>query len=122
MKSSRALILIAAAIAICLAGCGKNGPDPQTLDATYNSEQSKITEEFNQEMFASANLSPSRGDYLLGPGDLIEVKVFEAEKLNATVRVSSNGEISLPLLGEVDIEDKTASEAETLIENSYRDT
>ena len=38
------------------------------------------------------------------------------------MRVSSNGEISLPLLGEVDIEGKTASAAETMIENSYRDT
>jgi len=38
-------------------------------------------------------------DYKIGPEDLIEISVFEEEKLNKTVRVSSQGNISLPLLG-----------------------
>ncbi|GAC1631181.1 MAG: hypothetical protein NVS9B14_02650 [Candidatus Acidiferrum sp.] len=43
----------------------------------------------------------SAKDYLLGSDDLLDVSVFEAPDLNRTVRVSANGEISLPLLGDV---------------------
>jgi polysaccharide export outer membrane protein len=56
------------------------------------------------------------GDYLLGPGDLIQVSVFEAKELNADVRVSSRGQISLPLLNSVDVLNLTAAEAEEKIE------
>jgi len=37
-------------------------------------------------------------DYKIGPEDLLEISVFEEDKLNKTVRVSSQGNISLPLL------------------------
>ncbi len=49
------------------------------------------------------------GDYLLGPGDLIDIKVFEAEELNAVVRVSSSGVVNVPLLGDVSVINLTAA-------------
>jgi polysaccharide export outer membrane protein len=45
--------------------------------------------------------------YRIGPGDLIEVKVFEVDELNQTVRVSEDGSITLPLLGRVPVEGLT---------------
>jgi polysaccharide export outer membrane protein len=48
------------------------------------------------------------------------VKVFEAEGLNATVRISSRGYVTLPLLGAVLVKDLSAREAEEKIENLYR--
>ncbi len=56
------------------------------------------------------------GDYLLGPGDLIQVTVFETKELNAEVRVSSRGQISLPLIDTVEVRNLTAAEAEEKIE------
>ena len=56
------------------------------------------------------------GDYLLGPGDLVQVTVFETQDLNTEVRVSSRGQVSLPLLGSVEIRNLTAAEAEEKIE------
>jgi polysaccharide biosynthesis/export protein len=41
-------------------------------------------------------------DYVLGPGDLLEVQVVESGFLNQTVRVSNSSQISLPYLGLVD--------------------
>lgn len=38
-------------------------------------------------------------DYKLGPEDVIEVRVFELDQLNRTVRVSNDGNIELPLVG-----------------------
>ncbi len=41
--------------------------------------------------------------YRIGPGDLLEVRVFEVEQLSQTVRVSEDGTITLPLLGRVQV-------------------
>ena len=51
-------------------------------------------------------------DYRIGPEDLLEIAVFEDEKLNKVVRVSSQGNISLPLLGVILVKGLTASQLE----------
>ena len=40
-------------------------------------------------------------EYQIGAKDLLEISVFEVPELNITVRVSENGLVNLPLLGEV---------------------
>jgi polysaccharide export outer membrane protein len=45
--------------------------------------------------------------YRIGPGDLLELKVFEVKELDQTVRVSEDGSITLPLLGRVMVEGLT---------------
>ena len=45
--------------------------------------------------------------YRIGPGDLLEIKVFEVKELDQTVRVSEDGSITLPLVGRVMIEGLT---------------
>ena len=59
----------------------------------------------------SSKKDPSR-DYKIGPEDLLEISVFEDEKLNKTVRVSSQGNINFPLLGVVRVKGLTAGELE----------
>ncbi len=59
----------------------------------------------------SSKSAPSR-DYKIGPEDLLEISVFEDEKLNKTVRVSFQGNINLPLLGVLKVKGLTASELE----------
>lgn len=51
-------------------------------------------------------------DYRIGPEDLLEISVFEVEQLSRTVRVSLEGNISLPLLGTLRVKGLTASELE----------
>ena len=45
--------------------------------------------------------------YRIGPGDLLELKVFEVKELDQTVRVSEDGSITIPLLGRVMVEGLT---------------
>jgi polysaccharide biosynthesis/export protein len=45
--------------------------------------------------------------YRIGPGDLLELKVFEVDQLSQTVRVTEDGTITLPLLGRVAVEGLT---------------
>ncbi len=103
-------------------GCGKKVHPTEEFRASNFIEASDQIAELNQKLFADANISVDRSDYLLGPGDLIEVKVFESDKLNTIARISSRGYVSLPLLGEVSLKGKTAHEAETFIETKYKDS
>ena len=60
-------------------------------------------------------------EYRLGASDLIEVSVFGVEDLNKTVRVNSNGQISLPLIGGVLAGGKTVPELEAELVRRYAD-
>jgi polysaccharide export outer membrane protein len=51
-------------------------------------------------------------EYRIGAQDLLEISVFGLEALNKTVRVSEDGKIALPLIGEVLVDDMTKSEVE----------
>ncbi|MCX6570948.1 MAG: polysaccharide export protein [Candidatus Aminicenantes bacterium] len=45
--------------------------------------------------------------YRVGPGDLLELKVFQVDELSQTVRVSEDGSITLPLVGRIVVEGLT---------------
>lgn len=51
-------------------------------------------------------------DYRVGPQDLLEITVFGVAELGRTVRVNSNGQISLPLIGGVQAGGRTIPELE----------
>jgi len=61
--------------------------------------------------------------YRIGPGDLLEIKVFELEQLSQVVRVSEDGSITLPLLGRIELEgltqDGTAAKISGLLAVKY---
>lgn len=90
----------------------KAGSSPQAQMREI--EASKRVKEMNEKILASA-LSSRRDfyrDYKIGPDDLLEISVFEDEKLNKTVRVSSQGNVSLPLLGIMRVKGLTSDEVE----------
>ncbi|HEX2695693.1 MAG TPA: polysaccharide biosynthesis/export family protein [Acidobacteriota bacterium] len=62
-------------------------------------------------------------EYKIGPKDLLEITVFELPELNQSVRVSEDGSISLPLLGQVVIEgmakDAVEKKLASLLEEKY---
>lgn len=61
-------------------------------------------------------------EYRIGAQDLIEVSVFQVEDLNRTVRVNSNGQISLPLIGGVQAGGRTVEELEDEISRKLTET
>jgi polysaccharide biosynthesis/export protein len=62
-------------------------------------------------------------EYQIGAKDLLEISVFEVPELNITVRVSENGMVTLPLLGEVRAEGLNRSDLEkqvaAMLEKNY---
>lgn len=74
----------------------------------------------------SINLFPQQEytvEYKIGPKDLLEISVFGQDELNKTVRVSEDGKITFPLLGEVEVKGLTKVELEKklsrLLEENY---
>jgi polysaccharide export outer membrane protein len=57
----------------------------------------------------------------LGPGDLIEVSVYNVPELATKARISSSGDVYLPLIDYVHVDGLTQEEAQTLIEKRLSD-
>lgn len=58
---------------------------------------------------------------LIGPGDLLEIAVFDTPELSGKLRVSEKGGVTLPLIGELQLAGLTTSQAETLVRNQLVD-
>jgi polysaccharide export outer membrane protein len=112
------LFLIICAFAFILFSCASTSSVQKealsTEQITREIESSKRVKAMNEKLLMS-NFSSGRSshrDYKIGPQDLLEISVFEAEKLNKTVRVSSQGNISLPLIGILKVKGLTTEELE----------
>ena len=46
-------------------------------------------------------LPPSQGNYVVGPGDILDISVWKEEALTKAVTVLPDGEIYFPLIGEI---------------------
>jgi polysaccharide export outer membrane protein len=84
-------------------GAGRHG---DTNGASGTSPALKTTEDWNRRLGQLVNadsitLDSDSGKYRIGPDDVLDINVFPAPELNRIVRVSSSGDISLPLLGSV---------------------
>ncbi|WP_374605578.1 polysaccharide biosynthesis/export family protein [Arenimonas sp.] len=64
---------------------------------------------------SAAGAYTGASEYRVGAQDLLEISVFQVEELNRTVRVNSNGQITLPLVGMVQAGGKTVQELEAEI-------
>lgn len=53
----------------------------------------------------------ARADYALGAGDVVKISVYDHPDLAADARISEAGTIQFPLLGEVNVRGRTATEA-----------
>ncbi len=60
-------------------------------------------------------------DYVIGAHDLLEISVFELDQLNRTVRVNTEGSITLPLLGKIQVGGLTPEQAEAQIARMLQD-
>ena len=63
----------------------------------------------------------SRSDYLLGPGDVLRIQVFQSQDLTVEARISESGVISYPLLGVVKLAGLSPQQAENLIATRLRE-
>jgi polysaccharide export outer membrane protein len=73
----------------------------------------KTAENTSSTQIAPTDASPS---VRLGPGDLIEVNVYNVPELSTKARIGNSGDVYLPLIDYVHVGDITIEEAQVLIE------
>ncbi|MGA8274446.1 MAG: polysaccharide biosynthesis/export family protein [Candidatus Sulfotelmatobacter sp.] len=89
------------------------GSGSRTADSTKPAEN-KSSE--------SAAIPGQTGSFLrLGPGDLLEVNVYNVPELSTKARVGNSGDVYLPLIDYVHVGDLTVEEAQALIEKRLDD-
>lgn len=57
----------------------------------------------------------------LGPGDVFEVRVYGEKELSGTHRVAPDGSVNIPLIGTVEVADRTPEEVSALVAERLRD-
>ncbi len=69
-------------------------------------------------------VSEKSKDYVIGPGDVLEVSIFEwelrEETKTATFRVAESGVIALPVIGELEVGGKTVRAVKKDLENTLK--
>lgn len=99
----------AALLATSAAGCasGQSGPRGNRVQSA----------DFND--IAFADWTEAEPEYLLYPGDEIEVATPTATELTRTLKVGPDGRIALPLIGQAMAADRTLSELEYELSSAY---
>ena len=114
IRRSRMLLVFLAALFVfglssrCFAQFNGPGPTLQTPSAATVTTDRAV-------------LFPAARDPILSPGDLIQIRVFEQPDYTPEVRLDASGIVVLPLIGKVDLNGKTVSEAQKLIEERLID-
>lgn len=112
MRPSWPRLFVAMLLSLLLAACASSSGNRQGMSSEPLAAPDTTT---------ASGAYEGASDYRLGAQDLIEVSVFGVEDLSKTVRVNSNGQISLPLIGAVMAGGRTIPELETDLAAKYAD-
>lgn len=105
---------------ILMSGCGSSQKKVVTKPSaaspsSYTDKTSRLLAQHSFDMRGQLT-----EDYRIGPGDLMEISIFEwelrEETKTATFRVAESGIISLPVIGDVQAGGKTVKEVKNFIE------
>jgi polysaccharide biosynthesis/export protein len=113
------LSLLAPTILRAQAGTGSIGRPPESNSLETTQDYNRRLEQLRHQ-FVTPGEGSRGGDYHIGANDLLEINVFEAPEFNRALRVSAGGEITMPLLGEVQSVGLTARELERVLEDRLR--
>ena len=72
---------------------------------------------------ASASPAPlaAPANYVLSPNDLVEVKVFQEDDMDWTVRVTKDSTVNLPLVGSIPVVGRTPAELGEVVKTKLHD-
>lgn len=59
------------------------------------------------------------GDYRLSPSDLLDFRIFQEPDFDAVIRVSGDGSAIFPMIGKIDVADKTIGQATEILRKRY---
>ena len=74
----------------------------------------------NQQISEQIESLKNSQDYLIQPGDLVEIKVYKEDDMDRILRVATNGSVTFPLVGNIKIAGLTVSAAEQTLEDALQ--
>lgn len=119
---SRTLNRLLALLVLCalLAACGGNS---SSSVRSGTARAVTATDDLGApDTSAESGAYTGKSEYRIGGQDLLEIEVFQVDDLSRTVRVNSNGQISLPLIGVVQAGGRTVQELEALVAAKLSET
>ena len=84
------------------------------LNISYALEQKE-----NNKLEVGINKYIQKDKYILGPGDLLAIDFQYAPSLSGEYLILSNGSLPLPLVGSIDIRNKSINEVESILINEF---
>lgn len=115
-KHSRVTIATVALLSLCIGNAfSQTKPKKDPQDPKLTASNVAIASE------ATPTSAPALSDYRIGATDVIDINVWKEPELSRTVPVRPDGKISLPLIGELVAEGKTAADLDDLIAERLKD-
>ena len=114
-------LFLAVVVSVFATGCaaGSGTAKTEALIANVTRDDTRDNLALNSRILALANTATSLRDYSIGPGDLLEISIFDIMELSKIkTRVASEGQITLPLVGIVEAGGKTAMELEETLKTA----
>jgi polysaccharide export outer membrane protein len=103
-----------AALSLSLPSKAQIAGTPSPTRSVANADSKQVT--------VPVGTNGTETEYRVGPQDLMEIAVFGQPELTRTVRVNSRGQISLPLVGQIDAVGLTSQQLERLIADRLSET
>jgi protein involved in polysaccharide export with SLBB domain len=105
------VVLVRMLLVLAVTGCG-GGPTVQMQQAQIlgQTEGSTRNESLQKQIMSQASRAALTDykDYTVGPEDMLAVQFFGVDSLNREARVNGQGEITLPLVGVVQVSGMTS--------------
>lgn len=103
MKQLSVVAAVLALLSSLLIGCGGGSQPVQTQSLDSDIKEEGKSARMNELLLKAAMARPADkdADYMIGADDVLDIDVFQAEELRKTARVSSQGFIGMPLIGQV---------------------
>lgn len=111
MTPDRRLFLLGAAA--LLSGCAASGSRATAQDRVQRVQAERFPD------IPFADWTDDEPEYVLYPGDEIEIATPTAPELTRTLRVGPDGRVSLPLVGQLMAADRTIAELEAACSGAY---
>jgi polysaccharide biosynthesis/export protein len=129
MRSDRITVGLYLFLAVAMIGCGSQVDRSRTMAAPQAGSQSSLSSitEINQVLSLTAAQSKSSpADYRIGPEDLIQITLYNIPEQDARatprtviLRVSQQGMIVVPLVGELSVKGMTTGDVERELRQRY---
>ncbi len=118
LNSANVLALLGAAF-LALSGCNNTSGVLAVDDASSSNVGARSGDLRVVGVLPPPQNTRQGADQLISENDLLEVDVFQVDDLDRTVRVDSNGRITMPLIGAIQAAGKTIPAVELELERVY---